>query len=103
MSNSTSKPSSTQTSTDYSNAFNKTITASLASGATGFTSGDITSSKLNYALNSNNTSTTENLGANSSSQGGTGDTPDTSSDLSSIIPYLLIGVALIVVVMIFKK
>jgi hypothetical protein len=94
---------SAQTSTDYSDAFNKTVTASLGAGAVGLTTGDVSNSSLSANYDSNNTNTTVNAGANASSAGsGSGGTPSTA-DLSTWLPYLLLAGAVLVVLMLFKK
>jgi hypothetical protein len=90
------------TSTDYSNAFNKTVTASIGAGGFGVTTGDIADSSIYAPYDSGNTTTTVNAGAgDSSSSGGSGVT--TPIDWSTILPYILLGAAFIAVVFIIRK
>lgn len=112
---------------EYSDSYNKIVTSNLGSGATGVTTGDFsggTLSNLNvgsgglglstgdisggslgsvdYSSGSDNTSSTYNLGAGSTSN--TGGTGNAANPLAGIDPtYLIIAAIAVAAIFIFKK
>lgn len=98
-----SNANAAQSSTELSDSYNTNVTASLAAGAVGLTTGNISDASLGdltYESGSNNT--TNNAGADSSSSGGTG-TSTSPFDITPYIPYLLIGASLFFVFKLLHK